>query len=134
MTARQILLFATISGALAVMVGAFGAHALPQFLQRQTLADELVARRLNSLEVGARYHMYHTLALLGLGLWLRLESLPRRWAGALFAAGCLLFSGSLYGYAMTGTRWLQAIVPLGGVAFIAGWLSWAVAIMRRAAG
>ena len=79
-------------------------------------------------ETGARYQMYHALALLGVGL------AAGRWpggavtaAGWLFVAGTVLFAGSLYLLALTGTRWLGAVTPLGGVAFLAGWaaLAWA---------
>jgi uncharacterized membrane protein YgdD (TMEM256/DUF423 family) len=84
-------------------------------------------------ETGARYQMYHALALLGVGL------AHGRWpttsialAGWLFVAGTLLFSGSLYVLALTGHRWLGAITPLGGAAFIAGWLALAWGVWTRA--
>ena len=71
MTAKTWCIVASGLGALAVIVGAFGAHALPGWLSQQGLEAVVVARRLETLETGVRYHMYHALALLGLGLWQR---------------------------------------------------------------
>ena len=105
-------------GFLAVAAGAFGAHAL-----RERLAPDLLA----VFETGARYQMYHSLALLA-AAWA-----AERWggtavaAGWLFTAGIVVFSGSLYLLALSGVRWLGAVTPLGGVALLAGWvaLGWA---------
>jgi uncharacterized membrane protein YgdD (TMEM256/DUF423 family) len=105
----------SISGGLAVALGAFGAHVL-----KERMATELLA----NFETAARYQMYHALALLAVA-WV-----VSRWpgsglpvaAGWLFVAGTMLFSGSLYLLALTGVRWLGAITPLGGVAFVAGWI------------
>lgn len=118
-------LFATlgaVSAFLAVGAGAFGAHAL-----RARLSPELLA----VFETGARYQMYHALALLAaawmLGRW------PGPWpgrAGWLFLAGTVLFSGSLYTLALSGVRWLGAITPLGGLAFLAGWICLAIGATR----
>ena len=82
-------------------------------------------------ETGARYHMYHALALLAVG-WVHSRGLGAAAvaAGWLFIVGTVLFSGSLYLLAMTGQRWLGAITPLGGVCFIAGWLALAIAGWR----
>lgn len=82
-------------------------------------------------ETGARYHMYHALALLAVG-WAsaRAPGAPATAAGWLFIAGTVLFSGSLYLLSLTGQRWLGAITPLGGVCFMAGWLALAVAGWR----
>ena len=93
--------------------GAFGAHAL-----RARLAPAL----LTVFETGARYQMYHALALLAVA-WAatRWPGALVHWAGWLFVAGTVLFSGSLYALALSGARWLGAITPLGGVAFLAGW-------------
>ena len=110
------------SAAIAVAAGAFGAHAL-----RERLAPDMLA----VFETGARYQMYHALGLLAVA-WA-----VARWpgstagvAGWLFVAGTILFSGSLYLLALTGTRWLGAITPLGGLAFIAGWAALAWAALR----
>ena len=109
----------SLSGLLAVALGAFGAHALKGRLDVELLA---------TFEVGVRYQMYHALALLAVG-WA-----CTRWPGTavtasgwLFVAGTVVFSGSLYALALTGARWLGAITPLGGLALLAGWvcLAWA---------
>ena len=121
--ARRFLLTAAVSALFAVAAGAFGAH----WLKERRGADLLAA-----FETGARYHMYHALAL-GLVAWTA-ERRPGRaalWAGWLFVGGTLLFSGSLYLLALTGQRWLGAVTPLGGVAFLGGWLALACAAGRR---
>jgi uncharacterized membrane protein YgdD (TMEM256/DUF423 family) len=120
MDRRSLFLGATSAG-IAVAAGAFGAHAL-----RARLAPELLA----IFETGARYQMYHALALVALGaspLTGRLID-ATRWC---FVTGTLLFSGSLYLLALTGTRWWGAVTPLGGVAFLAGWGCLAYAALRR---
>ncbi len=114
---------ASLAGALAVMLGAFGAHAL---------REQLSADLLNTFETGVRYHVYHALALFAVVLALS-RGYDANWAtlaGWLFVAGMILFSGSLYVLAITGVRWLGAITPFGGLAFIAGWLALAVAAWR----
>jgi uncharacterized membrane protein YgdD (TMEM256/DUF423 family) len=111
-----------LAAAVGVAAGAFGAHGL-----KARLTPDLLA----IFETGVRYHLYHALALLAVG-WA-----ASRWAspwinasGWFFGAGILLFSGSLYVLALTGVRWLGAITPLGGVAFILGWVSLAMAALR----
>ena len=111
---RLFFVLGSLAAGLAVVAGTLGGHAL-----KQRLGPEL----LQIFEVGARYHMYHALALLATawvcGRW------PGPWAitaGWCFAAGLLLFSGSLYLLSLTGLRFFGAITPLGGLAFIAGWL------------
>jgi uncharacterized membrane protein YgdD (TMEM256/DUF423 family) len=112
---KSFLLLASILGALGVALGAFGAHALE---------NRLSADLLSTYETGVRYHFYHALALLGvvavISRWP--EAGAAVWAGWLFVVGILIFSGSLYTLAFTGIRWLGAITPIGGAAFIAGWL------------
>jgi uncharacterized membrane protein YgdD (TMEM256/DUF423 family) len=109
-----------VSAGLAVAAGAFGAHALKARLGPDALAV---------WETGARYQMYHALALFAVAAaahaWPGARAV--RAAGALFVAGTVLFSGSLYALTLTGVRSLGAVTPLGGVAFIAGWacLAWA---------
>ena len=111
------------SGLIAVALGAFAAHALKARLDAQLLA---------TFETGARYQMYHALALLAVGLLSEQASSRLLTAsGVLFVAGTLLFSGSLYALALTGTRWFGAITPFGGVAFVIGWLCLALAAWRR---
>jgi uncharacterized membrane protein YgdD (TMEM256/DUF423 family) len=82
-------------------------------------------------ETGARYQMYHALALLAVA-WAatRWPAVPVRAAGWLFIGGTILFSGSLYLLALTGTRWLGAITPLGGLLFLAGWAALAIAFAK----
>ncbi|UCE03700.1 MAG: DUF423 domain-containing protein [Candidatus Latescibacterota bacterium] len=111
-----------IAAAIGVGVGAFGAHGL-----KSRVGPDLLA----IFETGVRYHMYHALALLAVG-WA-----ATRWAspwiqasGWLFCIGILLFSGSLYLLALTGARWWGAVTPLGGVAFILGWISLALTALR----
>jgi uncharacterized membrane protein YgdD (TMEM256/DUF423 family) len=102
------------SALLSVGAGAFGAHAL---------RTRLSAEYLSVFDTAARYQMYHALGLLAVA-WAvsRWPGGMAQWAGWLFVAGTVLFSGSLYALALTGARWLGAVTPLGGVAFLAGWL------------
>jgi uncharacterized membrane protein YgdD (TMEM256/DUF423 family) len=106
---------AALSGFLSVALGAFGAHAL-----RGRLDDYA----LGVFETAVQYQFYHSLALLGVGiLMLQLPASALLKSSAwLFAAGILVFSGSLYLLAFTGLRWLGAITPIGGLAFLGGWL------------
>ena len=116
---RVFFSLGSASAFLAVAAGAFGAHGL-----RARLAPDLLA----VFETAARYQMYHALALLAVA-WAASRwpgALPQ-WAGWLFVAGTVLFSGSLYLLALSGMRWLGAITPLGGAAFLAGWICLALA-------
>ncbi|BDG03988.1 DUF423 domain-containing protein [Anaeromyxobacter oryzae] len=119
---RIFFALGAISAAISVAAGAFGAHAL-----RTRLPPDLLA----IFETGARYQMYHALALLAAG-WAaaRAPGGAATWAGWLFVAGTVLFSGSLYALTLTGVRALGAVTPLGGVAFIAGWIALAGAALR----
>ena len=119
---RTFYIMGALLAALGVAAGAFGAHAL-----RARLAPEM----LTVFETGVRYHLIHALALLSVA-WA-----ATRWpghathaAGWLFLAGILLFSGSLYALSLSGIRALGVITPLGGAAFIAGWLALAWAVWR----
>ena len=101
---------------LAVVLGAFAAHGLKQMLAPYELAI---------FETAARYQMYHAIALLIVGILASMPQFSTRWlqlAAIVFVLGIVLFSGSLYLLAISGIRWLGAITPLGGVAFILGWL------------
>ncbi len=122
-----------ILGALAVTVGAFGAHRLkPSAEALHAMGDadrEATVRRLENFETGVRYHAYHALAIVGLGVFL--TSAPRGGrvldsAGWLFVAGIALFSGSLYGICVGGPKALGMVAPLGGLALILGWIAFAV--------
>lgn len=110
---RTFFRLGALSALLAVAAGAFGAHALRARLDPAALAV---------FETGARYQMYHALALLAVA-WAA-SRWPSPWiarAGWLFVLGTVVFSGSLYLLALTGVRWLGAVTPLGGAAFLAGW-------------
>jgi uncharacterized membrane protein YgdD (TMEM256/DUF423 family) len=111
---RLFLLIGALSAFTAVAAGAFGAHGL-----RARVAPEMLA----VFETAARYQMYHALALLAVA-WLAGERRSRAVgaSGVAFVLGTLLFSGSLYLLALTGARWLGAVTPLGGAAFLIGWL------------
>ena len=121
---KWFLLFAAINGALAVILGAFGAHAL-----KGKLSDAL----LNAWQTGVQYHMLHVLALMGLAILLvRLSHTPSLLSltGYLWMAGMLLFSGSLYVLALGGPSWLGPITPIGGSLLIAGWLCFGAGIFK----
>lgn len=123
---RALLVAAGVLGALAVGLGAYGAHGL-----ERTLADAPDgARRLGWWETAVLYHLVHAPAL-GLVAWLarRGRSLARL-AGALFVVGVLLFAGTLYAMALGAPRGLGALTPLGGLALIAGWVVVAVGALR----
>ena len=111
-----------VAGAVGVMLGAFGAHGLKSRVDADLLAV---------FETGVRYHMYHALALLAVG-WAA-SRWPGGWVNAsgwAFLIGIVVFSGSLYVMTLTGARWLGAVTPLGGLAFISGWVALAVAAWK----
>lgn len=121
---RRFAMFGAVSAGVSVAAGAFGAHAL---------SGRIEPRLLEVFETAARYQMYHALGLFAVA-WMMGQgeraAAAARWAGWCFVAGTLLFAGSLYAMAFTGVRALGAITPLGGVAFIAGWLLLAAAASR----
>jgi uncharacterized membrane protein YgdD (TMEM256/DUF423 family) len=123
MKERIFFSLGALSGFIAVAAGAFGAHAL---------RERLSPAALSAFETGARYQMYHALALLAVA-WIASRwpgPLPT-WSGWCFVVGTIFFSGSLYALALTGSRWLGALTPLGGVAFMAGWLCLTLAARAR---
>jgi uncharacterized membrane protein YgdD (TMEM256/DUF423 family) len=112
------------AAAMSVALGAFGAHAL-----KSRVTEDLLA----VFEIGVRYQMYHALALFAVA-W-AVTRWPGAWitaSGWLFILGILIFCGSLYIMTFTGVRWLGAITPIGGLCFILGWISMAVASLRAA--
>lgn len=116
------LTLGSLFAALGVGLGAFGAH---------TLKDRLTPEMLAIFETGAHYQLIHALALVAVGLaaaqWPAARFNPAGWA---FLIGIVLFSGSLYVLAISGVRVLGAITPFGGVAFISGWILFALAAWR----
>lgn len=122
---RKILATAGVLGFLAVVLGAFGAHALK---------DELLARgTLETWKTAVDYQFYHVLVLVMAGLWASAGAGGRALRLAVFfwALGVVLFCGSLYGLALGGPRWLGPITPLGGLSLLAGWASLVVAARRK---
>jgi uncharacterized membrane protein YgdD (TMEM256/DUF423 family) len=122
-TARIFLACGAGSAMLAVILGAFGAHALQ---------GRLAPHLLDVYHTAAQYQFYHALGLLAIGiLAARPDCFPcLRLAGWCMIVGTILFSGSLYVLSLTGIRIFGAITPLGGVAFIAGWISLLVGVLR----
>lgn len=113
-------------GMIGVAAGAFGAHAL----KGRVDADLLVV-----FETGARYQMYHALALIGLGLMAsRIDHAMLQVGGFSMLLGTLVFSGSLYALVMTGNRALGAVTPIGGAALIFGWLMVCVVALKASFG
>lgn len=126
MKGKEILILAGVSGALAVGIGAFGAHGLEPILIKNG--------RLDTFETAVNYHFYHTLGLFGLGI---LSLIKPDWKEISSAAwgltmGILIFSGSLYVLSLTGIAWLGAITPLGGIGFIMGWMTLAYVVWKNA--
>ena len=114
MQRKYVLLTASVFGLLGVALGAFGAHALKPMLT--------ASGRLETFELAVRYQFYHALALLGCGLLMHHhESRWLRYASISWAAGVILFSGSLYLLCFTGLSGMAVITPVGGVMMIAGW-------------
>lgn len=123
MPARYTLSAAALLGALAVGLGAFASHGL---------RGQLEARLLEVFQIGVQYQFYHVFAMMLTGLLQqRRDCRGLRLAAALFLLGMLIFSGSLYVLALSGVHWLGAITPLGGSAFIAGWLVLAFSIFQQ---
>jgi uncharacterized membrane protein YgdD (TMEM256/DUF423 family) len=119
---RTFLSIGALSAFLAVGLGAFGAHILKKHLSTEMLSV---------FETGVRYQMYHSLGLILVVI--ALKDYPGKWIAAvawLFIVGIILFSGSLYALSTSGIKWLGAITPLGGLAFLAGWASLATAVWK----
>jgi uncharacterized membrane protein YgdD (TMEM256/DUF423 family) len=119
---RLFFALGALAAFIGVALGAFAAHGLKSRLDPAMLA---------TFETGVRYQMYHALALLGVA-W-ACTRWPGAWVNAsgwFFVAGIVIFSGTLYALALTGVRWLGAITPLGGLAFLAGWLCLAWAALK----
>ena len=121
---RNFVVLGAVLAGLAVASGALGAH---------TLSRSLLPERLETFETAVRYQMYHALALFAvawaLSRWPQSDTLLTA-SGWFFIAGIVLFSGSLYGLALGAPRWLGAVAPIGGVAFVLGWLTLAIGAFR----
>jgi len=117
---RLAAALAAVNGFIAVAAGAFGAHALRKRLDADMLA---------TFETGARYHMFHALAMFGAAWLISRGVAPARPAAWLLLAGMVIFSGSLYALALSGVRGLGAVTPIGGLCFLAAWalLAWGAA-------
>ncbi|MFT4676152.1 MAG: uncharacterized membrane protein YgdD (TMEM256/DUF423 family) [Patiriisocius sp.] len=121
---KILLIFAALSGLVAVALGAFGAHGLK---------NKLAPNLMSAFETAVQYQAIHTLAILtvcllslhfGRGIWFQ-------YSGLSFSIGILLFSGSLYGLALTGMRWLGPVTPLGGLFFMIGWALMLLATIKH---
>ena len=105
---------AAVSGALAVMAGAFGAHGL-----RERVAIE----QAQSWAPASQYHLLHSVVLLALALYAAQSGRDVQWPAILFTVGILLFSGSIYGLVLGGPRLLGPVTPLGGLCLVGGWVA-----------
>ena len=124
MNQRSTFIWAGVLGCLGVMIGAFGAHALKPALE--------AAGRLDTFETAVRYQFYHTFALFGSGLMMyHISNKALHYAALLFVLGTLIFSGSLYVLCLTGIGFLGAVTPLGGVLFVAGWITLVAGVVRK---
>lgn len=114
-----------IFGALAVGIGAFGAHGLADILE--------ATARTETFETGVKYHFYHAIALVLVGIMGIKTGVKKwlHWCSYAFVTGIIIFSGSLYILSLSGITWLGAITPIGGLAFIAGWIFLAIAASRN---
>ena len=124
---RKIAFIGAVIAALSVGIGAFGAHALKDLLE--------TTQRTETYETAVRYQFFHAIALLVLaasGSALNMVQNEMKRVAFCFILGITVFSGSLYILCLSGIRWLGAITPIGGVAFIVGWLLWALAMYRPA--
>jgi uncharacterized membrane protein YgdD (TMEM256/DUF423 family) len=123
---KSFISIAAILGAIAVGLGAFAAHALK---------ERLLPENLQIFETAVKYQFYHVFVLLIAGVIFNSNPIKLKWTGNLFITGIIIFCGSLYLLAFSkqynwGINWLGAIIPLGGVCFIAGWLLLAMAFKK----
>lgn len=120
---KIFLLLGCILMALSVAIGAFGAHGLKEILQR--------TQRIETFETAVKYQFYHSLAILFLGILLfHFQHRLLNAAGIFFLVGIIIFSGTLYILSLTGIKWLGAITPIGGLAFIIGWILAFIALLN----
>jgi uncharacterized membrane protein YgdD (TMEM256/DUF423 family) len=132
MQPHQSLVMGAVLAGLSVVTGAFGAHWLKSELPRRGLSETEQRKQLDNWDVAVRYQMYHALALIAIGVIpTTTGSVALRVAGVLFLVGIFIFSGSLYALVLSGIKVLGAIVPIGGVAMIAGWIAFAIGAVKR---
>jgi len=122
-SAKLFLILGGINAALVVILGAFGAHGLKTKISAEMLAV---------YQTGVHYHLFHALGLLVVGVVATqiVDSISLKWAGWLMLTGIILFSGSLYIMSLGGMRWLGMVTPFGGLAFIAAWILFVMAIIK----
>ena len=108
------IIVAALSGAAAVVAGAFGAHGL---------RARVSAEQLSAWTTASQYHLLHSVVLLAIALYAAQTDASIRLQGSLFSAGVVLFAGSIYLLVLTEQRWLGPITPIGGLLLIAGWIS-----------
>ncbi|MDH3310989.1 MAG: DUF423 domain-containing protein [Gammaproteobacteria bacterium] len=122
-SAKLFLILGSINAALVVMLGAFGAHGLKA---------RITTEMLTLFQTGVHYHLFHSLGLLVVGVVAVqiVDSVFLKWAGWLMLAGIFLFSGSLYLVSVVGIRWMGMVTPFGGLAFIAAWILFLIAIIK----
>jgi uncharacterized membrane protein YgdD (TMEM256/DUF423 family) len=124
MNQRNTILSGAIFGCAAVMLGAFGAHALKEILA--------ATGRIDTYELAVRYHFYHALALILVGLLMgQFASRFLKYSGLSFFLGIILFSGSLYALSFTGQTILGAVTPFGGLFFILGWVFLMLGVYKK---
>ena len=123
--AKLFIIIGSLSMSISVALGALGAHAL-----KEKLSEKLLA----TFKTGVEYQLYHSLALIAVGILLLYfkKGALFNWSGYLFIAGILLFSGSLYLLALASAKWAGPITPLGGLSFIVAWLLLALAVWKAA--
>jgi|SRR5690625_1883926 len=119
---KALVIVGAINGFLAVALGAFGAHGLE---------GKISGNALKTWEKDVHYQMFHTVSILITAIaLLKIQSGTLLWAGWLFFVGIILFSGSLYTYSVTGTRYLAMITPFGGIFFLIGWILFGYAMIK----
>ena len=125
---KNFIVIGAVLAGLAVLIGAFGAHALKELMSESNIA---------TFETGSRYHFYHSIALLFVGLMsYRWNSKLLKYAGICFVIGILFFSGSLYllalkdGWGLESWKWLGPMTPIGGLFFIIGWILIVIGVLK----
>jgi uncharacterized membrane protein YgdD (TMEM256/DUF423 family) len=128
--ARRTILIAGILGAVGIVCASFSAHGLENLLVEMEYSPELIGKRLDQFDVGVRYHLLHTVALVAVAAVPFGSPTVRRWASRFMIAGIVLFSGSLYALVLTNRTGFGMVTPLGGLCWIVGWLA-LIGLARR---